>query len=207
MKKLFVYGIAILSILSCKDEPTEVSGKFEYQPNTIGSYWIYDYYEIDEDGTESKLNWQDSVAVSRDTVIDDLEFFVLEGGTNKNGGNLKKTFQILRIENDRLYNERDILVFKNMFSSGDYEIQHYTSDDDTLYSIKFEDRALGAPIEVPAGKFSCAVTEGEVMAIALHKLEESVERENRYTLLDLAGAITFRKKTGPKVIDHLAYGV
>ena len=51
------------------------------------------------------------------------------------------------------------------------------------------------------------VTEGEVFALALIKLEESIQRPPKYRLLDLAGSIKFRKKISPKDIDKIVYGV
>jgi hypothetical protein len=51
------------------------------------------------------------------------------------------------------------------------------------------------------------VTEGDVLSLALSKLESSMETERRYTLMELAGSIKFRKPVRPKDIDELVYGV
>lgn len=163
MKKLFVYGLAIVSMFSCKDDSSEISGKLEYQPSSNGSYWIYDYYEIAEDGSEKKLDRQDSIAVARDTTIDGLEYFVLEGETNQKGTISKNTFHIFRIENDRMYNEKGLLVLKNMYAEGEYDTSFKTEGEDTLYSLKLYSKALNMPIKVPAGDFECAVVEGEIL--------------------------------------------
>ncbi len=51
------------------------------------------------------------------------------------------------------------------------------------------------------------VTEGEVFALALQRLEEEMEKEKRYTLRELAGTLRFKGKVDPKDIDKIVYGV
>lgn len=51
------------------------------------------------------------------------------------------------------------------------------------------------------------VTEGEVFALALAKLEEEVAKEEQYTLLQLAGFIKGGKKSNAAEIDKVVYGI
>ena len=65
-------------------------------------------------------------------------------------------------------------------------------------------RRLKAKMELNKSR---KVTEGEVLALALVRLEETIATPPKYRLLDLAGSIKFREKTSPKDIDRIVYGV
>jgi hypothetical protein len=51
------------------------------------------------------------------------------------------------------------------------------------------------------------VTEGQVMALALVKLEAEMSRERRYSVLELAGKLKFKKPVSPGEMDKIIYGV
>jgi len=64
-------------------------------------------------------------------------------------------------------------------------------------------RRLKARMEMTGEK----VTEGEVLALALQKLDEDLAKAKRYTLMDLAGAIKGGKKSRADEIDKIVYGI
>jgi hypothetical protein len=51
------------------------------------------------------------------------------------------------------------------------------------------------------------VTEGEVISIAINRLENDIEKKKRYSLANLAGTIKKGKKSNPNEIDRIVYGV
>lgn len=74
MKKILTFTILSLVILSCKKD------KIEPQPNpsnsythvtTTGSYWAYEWYDVDSTGNEtpSSVSWKDTIRIVGDTVI------------------------------------------------------------------------------------------------------------------------------------------
>ena len=64
-------------------------------------------------------------------------------------------------------------------------------------------RMLKARYELSGGK----VTEGQIIALAIARLEEEEEKKKLYTLMDLAGIVKLKKKIHPKEIDRIVYGV
>ena len=82
-KSLLMFSAAALFIACSKDdkndsppkEPTDSSTPASaYYPMKVGSYWVYDVYEIDSNGTEAIVG-HDSIAVTKDTLIHGKTFF------------------------------------------------------------------------------------------------------------------------------------
>lgn len=51
------------------------------------------------------------------------------------------------------------------------------------------------------------VTEGEVIALALERLDEEGELEKRLSIMELSGIIPGGKKSSAREIDSIVYGV
>ena len=74
----------VLGISSCKKDvaipqaPTNPTSSGTYIPMTVGSYWIYDWYDVDTLGNTTPLNVTDSISVSGDTIIGLNTFYVME---------------------------------------------------------------------------------------------------------------------------------
>jgi hypothetical protein len=54
-------------------------------PSTVGSYWVYQWYQVFYNGDETIRTRTDSILISGDTLINGQEFFVLEGTWLTNG--------------------------------------------------------------------------------------------------------------------------
>ena len=54
---------------------------------------------------------------------------------------------------------------------------------------------------------NCKVTEGEVIALAICRLEEDMSREQRLALSSLSGIVKGKKKSNADEIDRIVYGV
>jgi len=75
MKKILALTILSLAVLSCKKDKI---GPIEPQPvnsythvTTVGSYWTYDWYDVDSTGNETLwvTNWKDTTRIVGDTTI------------------------------------------------------------------------------------------------------------------------------------------
>ncbi|MFC2111145.1 hypothetical protein ACFLQ5_01695 [Bacteroidota bacterium] len=150
MRKLVILGVlSIILISACKkdnkiieivNEPT-----INYNPSTIGSYWIYDHYEIDEQGNEKLLTVTDSVMITGDTLINNHTYKVYKG-TSLNQWNV---LYMLKDSGDYVV-DSDGMIFLST--------SNYTDTLDKgkfglmTYSFKMEQPA--AAITVPAGSFN-----------------------------------------------------
>ena len=75
MKKILALTILSLTVLSCKKDKVEPVIPTPNNPSythvtTTGSYWVYDWYDVDSTGTET-LNpqWKDTIRIVGDTTI------------------------------------------------------------------------------------------------------------------------------------------
>lgn len=75
MKKILAFTILSLIILSCKkdkvkpNEPQTTNPTYAHV-STTGSYWIYDWYNVDSTGNETIFPaWKDTIRIVGDTTI------------------------------------------------------------------------------------------------------------------------------------------
>ncbi len=73
MKKILAFTILSLAILSCKKdkvEPQPVNSSYTHV-STVGSYWVYDWYDVDSTGNETLwvTSWKDTTRIVGDTTI------------------------------------------------------------------------------------------------------------------------------------------
>lgn len=73
MKKILAFTILSLTILSCKKdklEPNPLPANSYTHVTTVGSYWVYDWYDVDSTGNETLIpQLKDSIRIVGDTVI------------------------------------------------------------------------------------------------------------------------------------------
>ncbi len=94
MRKLLAFAIILFVAFSCnKDNPeiTETESVLVYYPLSIGNYWIYQHYKVDSLGNETALGQTDSIVVAKDTLINDIQYYLLNEYNNLrfNSGNNK----------------------------------------------------------------------------------------------------------------------
>ena len=86
--KFSIFLIVAIFILSCKKEKkatTPQDQPVSYPDYTVlkpGNYWIYQDFQINEDGTEMSFDIYDSSYVEKDTVIDNLTYHKLISSGN-----------------------------------------------------------------------------------------------------------------------------
>jgi hypothetical protein len=80
MKKLLALAILSLAVLSCKKdkisptEPQPANPSYTHV-STIGSYWVYDWYDVDSTGNETLISgWKDTIRIVGDTAINGKVF-------------------------------------------------------------------------------------------------------------------------------------
>ena len=54
---------------------------------------------------------------------------------------------------------------------------------------------------------NCKVTEGEVIALAICKLEEDFSRQSRIPFIKLVGTVKGKAKSNAEEIDRIVYGI
>ncbi|WP_070138167.1 hypothetical protein [Crocinitomix algicola] len=87
MKNSLFYLVFAVALMSCKKEAVEVEESGCEIPSTFGladtpgSYWVYDWYEIDNFDNETSLHIRDSIYVVGDTIIND-NIYTFYSGTH-----------------------------------------------------------------------------------------------------------------------------
>lgn len=153
MRKLVAIAFVVITISSCqKHDPTpdETSLKSVYLPLTVGNYWIYEHFEVESNGNETKLSFQDSLVITKDTLINGYKYFVLEG-VKYPFTNQWSVIDIIRDSSKNLVNaEGRILFSENNFSDTLFKFSDFFSNGDTIYSLYFMMQKPNSPVTVPA---------------------------------------------------------
>jgi len=87
MKRYMTLALTAFLFIACKKEKIETTTCNQSQtqetqentyvfPTTIGSYWVYEWYQIDSLGTETAMTTIDSVFITGDTLINNELFTV-----------------------------------------------------------------------------------------------------------------------------------
>ncbi len=155
MKKLFVIGLIVFSLLSCeKENPGTTNNEvFSYDYLQIGNYWIYEHFEIDTTGNEEKISETDSIVITRDTLINNNTYFIFEG-TNYPYNRQWEIVRILRDSSGYLINnEGTILLAPNNFTDTLIKKVYAPVDDVILYTLTTKMEHVEEPVTVRAGTF------------------------------------------------------
>jgi len=193
MKRLIIICALISSIsfiVSCKkkkkDEITEdetpqpIANNFpDYNPHKAGNYWIYERFEIDEDGNSKSLHEFDSSYVEKDTVINNKTYTKI-----RRQDFLFKQFNYL-LQRDSLhyiigpsggviFSSEDFTTVFNRFSNVD-------QSGDTIYkvSVKMADRDF--EVSAPAGKFLTSAMKSTIFTFPAYASPNVPNPRNMYT--------------------------
>lgn len=148
LSTFLVIGCAKEKIETANCEVTELqSGQdIEYIfPKTIGSYWVYNWYQIDSLGVETQMSHIDSTIITGDSIINGHLFTIYEESFFGNFTTKFKRDSSGYIINQFGEIEYSYLDFDNTLSSSTYAPYY------NLIS-KMVDK-LDTPIEVPGGVF------------------------------------------------------
>lgn len=79
MKKIIAFSALLIMLPSCKKDKVASTSAYTYV-HTSGSYWVYDWYQVDAAGNETLIPaWKDTIRIVGDTSINGNVYQVLRG--------------------------------------------------------------------------------------------------------------------------------
>jgi hypothetical protein len=166
MKRLSLVVVAMIFLAACdKNDEPDPQIRLNYQPLSLGSYWVYENFSIHPDGSENPMSRIDSVAITRDTIIRGEKYFVFEA---INTASEQSQWSILRIVRDSLsylVNEKGAILFaENHFNEILYEHFEVSYNTDTVAELYYQMKVDPSNYTVPAGSFDVLNYQGEVIS-------------------------------------------
>jgi hypothetical protein len=159
MRKLFyLLGFIILLFATCKKDELnkidEPNAQTNYFPLEIGNYWVYKHFQIDTNGVETELEMTDSIVVSRDTSINNKNYFILEGVDFPNSSQNWGIVSILRDSSGYLVSENGAILFSDNNFTDTLISRTQFVEGDTFYVLSYKMERVFNPVSVPAGIFN-----------------------------------------------------
>ena len=164
---------------SCQTEDVNPElRKSNYLPLEVGNYWVYQHYRIESVGNEFLLEEVDSVVITKDTIIRNERYLVMEVISTNPMWN--KT-EIVRDSAKHLVNHLGHIHFSETnFSAVLYTYYECQNEfNDTLFSISFQMQDPEVEVTVPAGTFEVLNYKG-TLEVLLYFEENSNRILNRY---------------------------
>jgi len=155
MNKIILLGIlSILLASSCKkeEEKTEPSKteSLNYMPMEIGNYWVYDNYIIDSLGIERNYNIEDSIIISKDTLINSNTYYKFDNFINKSNH-----FALyMRDSSGYIIDNKGVIYLSNTNFTDTLWIRVATANTDTLFTASYKMEQTIESITVPVGTFN-----------------------------------------------------
>jgi len=168
MRKLVFPLLFVLLLASCKKEDSLApvsSQTTEYFPLEIGNYWVYEHYDINPSGNESKKDLVDSIVISRDTTINGHQYFIYEGISHPSHPNWG-IINILRDSSGYIVNNNGQIHFAQNFTDVLYTKAEVTGGD-TLFTLSYKVEEVPNTVLVPAGEFEVLNYKGTLKELKL----------------------------------------
>jgi hypothetical protein len=159
MKKVMLLALVLALFTACKKDdvdpidnnPPESSPN--YFPMTVGSYWVYETYEIDSMGVETFKNMRDSLFIAGDTTIRNHTYYLLKG--TKYGSSQIKTLNAYRDSNSYIVSHTGNVLFHPSNFSDTLSIGlNQLGSDSVFWSYWSKMESVPNQVQVPAGTFS-----------------------------------------------------
>ncbi|UTW66145.1 hypothetical protein KFE94_16055 [bacterium SCSIO 12643] len=151
-------AILLIFISSCKKDeeiicPPTPAPK-NYMPLAIGNYWVYNTYRIDTNGVETKLPPHDSLVITKDTMINNETYYVVEG-TFHPFQNQWGIYRIIKNDHGNIISHLgDTILPATDYTATFREHYEIIGNNDTLYHRVFQTVDPPYEVTVPAGTFS-----------------------------------------------------
>lgn len=180
MRSLPIFVMVTSLVFACKKEKQETtnpeenenpvvvedssnySEKSEYLPMKVGNYWVYNVYEIDSLGNERLLDYKDSTAITKDTIISGKRYFWYENLSGKS----KSIHSFIGFYRDSLKNKVDrdgnVLFSENRLNQVINSEFYSANDIDTLSYIEYKMIVPSELVSVPVGNFEALNYRGDV---------------------------------------------
>lgn len=168
MTRLFWLSLmAFLVILSCKkddDNTSTVVSAGEFLPMTVGNYWVYSNVVVDTLGAETIQMPNDSITFTKDTVVNGLTYFKLEGISKFTVSSTWSTLGFFRDSSGFLVDLDGKTIFSNVNFS---EVLNFTAipdnpGQDTMFTLEYQMVDAPNPVTVPAGTFDVLDYQGKL---------------------------------------------
>lgn len=136
---------------SCSDEelPTTTHDVIEFTNLKVGNYWVYEWIEIEPDGSESSFNKRDSVYIVRDTTISKKTYLVRSGtflGSRKRELLFDSANSIFLYPSNELIFTLDETIESTV---------NYGPEENPIAIATYALDANNTNVTVPAGVFEC----------------------------------------------------
>lgn len=158
--KLFTIATLLIFIFSCKKEidvpPCESQLARSYFPMEVGSYWIYQWYEVDSSGTEELMEGKiDTVKIIKDTLIGTSIFKKIQ--ENNSFITAPVVIKYRRDSLGFLIDPQNEIYFSSSNFTDTLKIINNTN-----FKIIYKMEVPDEPIETASGVFDCLNFQGEV---------------------------------------------
>jgi len=169
MRALFLITLTTLFFLSCEktdpnsgvDDPDQ-EDILDYFPLSIGSTWVYQNVDIDSDGQERIRAETDSILISRDTLINDMLYYVFEGRSYPFNGGDWGVIDILRDSSGYIVNTFGEVEFSLRNFSDTLHLERQMHGDEILFTLSYRMENENESVSVPAGVFNVLDFKGTV---------------------------------------------
>lgn len=142
MKKILAFTILGLTVWSCKKEniaPLEIGSPdpgSSAHVTTAGSYWVYDWYQVDSVGNETWLSqWKDTIRITGDTTINGNVFQVYKGkhmGANTEYYTRDSSGCILNTDGSIIYSYTSDPMLLTAYGDGYYKHRYFIGAKQTI---------------------------------------------------------------------------
>lgn len=167
MRKLFYLGFVVALFTSCDKEVSnpiiDPVDKPNYFPLDVGNYWVYEHYDIDLLGNETKSGKTDSVIVSGVKVVNGNQYYVLEGTSYPFNGGSWGIVDVLRDSSGYVVNVNGQIKFSADNFTDTLISKIEVINKDTLYILTYRMEKLNNQVVVPAGKFEALNFKGTLI--------------------------------------------
>jgi hypothetical protein len=144
----------------------------EYLPLSVGNYWVYQYFRIDENGVETEMEQQDSIRIVKDTTINGNTFYIKEGN-NILGGDWVR-LEIVRDSAAHLIDETGKILFSESNFTDTISFEVEVANSDTLYTQSNKMETVGGNVVYPAGTFANVLDNKGTVMVFLN-IPENIE--------------------------------
>lgn len=163
LKHLIYCSLTMLLMASCSDDEPGVQLRTisDFSQLEVGNYWVYDWYEVQPDGSESLMDLRDTLRIEADTLIEGRTMFIRTGtfmGQTRREIVYDSISQLLTYPNRMaLFVIDSNLEFTRNFGPVDSPISV------GIYHLN----SLIETLEVPAGEFNCLNFQGTIESLEL----------------------------------------
>ena len=155
----------IFSIFTCKkDSPQDILPPIppsapNYFPFTIGNYWIYDHYKVnDTTGVEEQLNAADTIRIIGEKIINDKTYYVFEQREYWLNNNAEMDTVYYRDSSGYIVDLEGTITFSSV------DFNNIIRVDSLGFEMYFSEYSVSDTTEnitVPAGTFECLNFKGK----------------------------------------------